>query len=90
MKINCKAPLHSKIFLRSLFQKGIDIFSGQSCQVPTAQMVNGTEKQTQLSISASEEQHMPDSFPGKSDSCYLNIQKLELKSTMKKIKILTG
>lgn len=53
-------------------------------------MVSGTEKQTQLSVPASEEQHMPDPFPGKSDSCYLNIQKLELRSIMKKIKILTG
>lgn len=33
-----------------------------------------------------QEQHMPDSFPGKSDSCYLDIQKLELRSTMKKNK----
>lgn len=48
-------------------------------------MVSGTEKQTQLSVPASKEQHMPDPFPGKSDSCYLNIQKLELRSTMKKI-----
>lgn len=41
-------------------------------------------KTTQPSVPASEEQHMQDSFPGRSGSCYVDIQKLELRSTMKK------